>query len=306
MSHEIKQKNFRSMVLLTILLVSSASLCAQTNGPRVRTDAGSLEGTRSGDIPITLQNPPVDLGGTSWQLVKFQGSNDSTLTPDDRSKYTIALGTDGRVTARIDCNRGRGTWKSSGPNQIQFGPLALTRAMCPPGSLHDQIAKHWNLVRSYIIKDGHLFLSLMADGGIYEFEPITSPASLIGKKWKLTEVNGAAVQSPKAYIEFDGKTKRFSGNGGCNRIAGGYKVDAMHIKFSQAISTRMACIDSEVQRVETDFLKALNEVTDFQIQGEVLRFTEGDQPKLTFRADSTAVNGTSRNSPSVLPRNNAR
>jgi hypothetical protein len=23
-----------------------------------------------------------------------------------------------------------------------------------------------------VIKDGHLFLSLMADGGIYEFEPI--------------------------------------------------------------------------------------------------------------------------------------
>jgi para-nitrobenzyl esterase len=27
-------------------------------------------------------------------------------------------------------------------------------------------------VRSYVIDNGHLFLSLMADGGIYEFEPI--------------------------------------------------------------------------------------------------------------------------------------
>jgi para-nitrobenzyl esterase len=26
-------------------------------------------------------------------------------------------------------------------------------------------------VRSYVIRNGHLFLSLMADGGIYEFEP---------------------------------------------------------------------------------------------------------------------------------------
>jgi len=32
------------------------------------------------------------LSGTSWQLVKFQGSDDTTLTPDDRSKYTIAFG----------------------------------------------------------------------------------------------------------------------------------------------------------------------------------------------------------------------
>src|SRR5262245_37029807 len=124
-----------------------------------------------------IQQVPVkqgrsELGGTSWQLVKFQGGNDETLTPDDKAKYTIAFGTDGRVTARIDCNRGSGTWKSSGPNQIQFSPLALTRAMCPPGSLHDQIAKNWSAVRSYIIKEGHLFLSLMADAGIYEYEPI--------------------------------------------------------------------------------------------------------------------------------------
>jgi hypothetical protein len=28
-------------------------------------------------------------------------------------------------------------------------------------------------LRPVVIKDGHLFLSLMADGGIYEFEPMT-------------------------------------------------------------------------------------------------------------------------------------
>jgi para-nitrobenzyl esterase len=32
--------------------------------------------------------------------------------------------------------------------------------------------KQWATIRSYVIKDGHLFLALMADGGIYEFEPI--------------------------------------------------------------------------------------------------------------------------------------
>jgi len=42
---------------------------------------------------------------------------------------------------RIDCNRGRGTWQSSGSNQRQFGLLALTRAACPAGSMHDQIVK---------------------------------------------------------------------------------------------------------------------------------------------------------------------
>ena len=58
--------------------------------------------------------------------------------------------------------------------------MALTRAMCPPGSLHDQIVKQWPNLRSYVMRHGHLFLSLMADGGIYEFEPMTSDQSKTG------------------------------------------------------------------------------------------------------------------------------
>jgi heat shock protein HslJ len=119
----------------------------------------------------TSRPTAAGLAGTSWRLVKFQSSDETILKPDDKSKYTITFGTDGRVSARIDCNRGTGTWKSSGPSQLEFGPLALTRMMCPPGSLHDKIVKQLPYVRSYVIKDGHLFLSLMADGGIFEFEP---------------------------------------------------------------------------------------------------------------------------------------
>jgi para-nitrobenzyl esterase len=115
---------------------------------------------------------PADLTGTSWRLVKFQGSDDKTLLPQDRSRYTMSFSSEGRVSVRIDCNRGHATWKSGGANQIQFGPLALTRAMCPPAPLNDRIPKDWEYVRSYTLKHGHLFLSLMADGGIYEFEPL--------------------------------------------------------------------------------------------------------------------------------------
>jgi para-nitrobenzyl esterase len=118
------------------------------------------------------QSASPGLGGTSWQLVKFQGGDGAVLTPDDKSKYTLAFGNDGVVSARIDCNRGRGGWKSAGPNQLEFGPMAITRAQCPPGSLHDQIVKQLPYVRSYVMKEGRLFLSLMADGGIYELEPV--------------------------------------------------------------------------------------------------------------------------------------
>ena len=117
------------------------------------------------------KNESAKLGGTSWQLVKFQGGDGTVLTPEDKSKYTLAFAPDGVMSARIDCNRARAGWKSSGPTRLEFGPMAATRAQCPPGSLHDQIMRQLPNVRSYVLKNGHLFLSLMADGGIYEFEP---------------------------------------------------------------------------------------------------------------------------------------
>jgi heat shock protein HslJ/uncharacterized lipoprotein YbaY len=126
------------------------------------------------------QSADADLGGTSWQLVRFQGSDDSVLTPDDGSRYTIAFDANSGVSSKIDCNRGHGTWKSAGPNQLEFGPMALTRTMCPPAPLNDRVARDWPYVRSYMLKEGHLFLSLMADGGIYEYEPMSQQGSASG------------------------------------------------------------------------------------------------------------------------------
>jgi len=242
----------------------------------------------------------TELGGTSWQLVKFQSSDDTTLTPDDKSKYTVTFGTDGRVRARVDCNRGMGSWSSTGPNQLRLGRMAMTRAMCPPGSLHDRIVRDWSSVRSYVIKDGHLFLSLMADGGIYEYEPLgsstspTMPGTLFGKRWKLTEVAGSAVKTSPAYIEFDRAANRFSGNGGCNQIAGNFHVNGTSIRFSEAVSTKRACIDREIQQIETDFFAALEEASRFQLQINVLKLYAGESELLTFQDDSPETNDPSQ------------
>jgi para-nitrobenzyl esterase len=125
----------------------------------------------------TAKSAAATLNGTAWQLVQIQSMDDKVVTPPDRSHFTLAFGADGYVSVRADCNRGRGTWKSSAPAELLVGPLALTRAMCPAASLHDRFVRDLGLVRSYVVKDGHLFLSLMADGGIYEFEPMPKPAA---------------------------------------------------------------------------------------------------------------------------------
>lgn len=112
------------------------------------------------------------LSGTSWQLVKFQGPDEQTFAPDDKSKYTIKFGSDGRVVVRVDCNRGSSTWKATVKGELQFGSWSRSSAKCGPGSLHDQIVTEGADVRNFAIKDGHLFLSGMAGGGYYELEPV--------------------------------------------------------------------------------------------------------------------------------------
>lgn len=111
------------------------------------------------------------LSGTSWQLVKFQGPDERTFAPDDKSKYTITFGSNGRVTVQVDCNRGSSTWKIA-KGELQFGSWSRTNAKCGSGSLHDQIVTEGAAVRNFVVKDGHLFLSGMEGGGYYELEPI--------------------------------------------------------------------------------------------------------------------------------------
>lgn len=113
-----------------------------------------------------------ELSGTSWKLVKLQAGDETTSIPDDGSKYTIAFGRNGRVTTRVDCNRGSSSWKAIGGNKLQFGSWSMTRAKCSSGSLHDRIVTEGAAVNSYSLKDGRLFLSGMAAGGYYELEPL--------------------------------------------------------------------------------------------------------------------------------------
>ena len=149
----------RTNTLRVILALAAVTTCSATTSSQL-TFAGGQKSS--------------GLEGTSWQLVRLQGPDDTTSVPDDKSKYTIRFGRDGRVSVRVDCNRGGSTWKSAGTGELRFGSWSMTRAKCPPGSLHDRIVTEGAAVRSYVIQDGHLFLSGMAAGGYYELEPLTT------------------------------------------------------------------------------------------------------------------------------------
>jgi heat shock protein HslJ len=126
---------------------------------------------------------PPSLAGSHWQLVDVQSMDDrqGRTVPTDPTRFTMSLGADGRVAFRLDCNRAASTWqREPGPDggatgQLQFGPLAGTRRLCPPPRLDERVLRDMTQVRSYRLEGELLHLSLMADGGIYTWRRLPGP-----------------------------------------------------------------------------------------------------------------------------------
>jgi len=249
----------------------------------------------SSSAQTSAQPPSTDkLAGTSWQLVRFQSSDDMTLTPEAKDGYTLEFADGGHLTAQVDCNRGMGTWTSSRTGQLRLGPLALTRAMCPPTALNKRLPKDYDYVRSYVLKNGHLFLSLQADGGIYEFEPMNATSSvtpqtgtpLENTNWKLTQLGTTSVTADPhrgPNLTLNSEQHRVSGSGGCNRIMGGYTLEGEKLKLTQMASSMMAC--ASAMDTERAFLDALGEVDSWKITGDKLELLDaGGNAVATFEA----------------------
>lgn len=116
------------------------------------------------------------LEGTAWRLVSIQSMDDKqgTTTVQDPTKYTVEFGADGQASFQIDCNRGRGTWQAEAAGgdsgKLTFGPIATTRMACAPPTIDSQVSSALVNVRGYRVIDGRLHMSLLADGGILDWE----------------------------------------------------------------------------------------------------------------------------------------
>lgn len=167
----------RQAVALVLALALVASVgCARKRPPEAAAQAPTPAATPAEAAPAAPAAQAAESGalaGTAWRLVKIMSMDDSTYMPDDPALYTLEFGEDGVAKVKADCNLATGSWTSESAGQLQFGVMAATMAECAPGSLHDRYMGQFEWVRSYVVEDGHLFLSTMADGAIIEFEPST-------------------------------------------------------------------------------------------------------------------------------------
>ena len=160
--------------------------------------ATAVAAVMSAGASAVAGEPAADnpLAGTSWRLLEFQSMDDAqgTTRPDDPSLYTMTLNEDGTVNMRLNCNRANGVWKidpSADPlnGSFVFGPLAMTKALCPPPSMDELVGRQVQHIRGYLLKDGNLYLSLMADSGVFAWEPMDS-ATASGVVYAAPEVGG--------------------------------------------------------------------------------------------------------------------
>ena len=127
------------------------------------------------------------LADTAWRLVEFRSMDDAigTQRPRDPALYTMRLHADGTVTMRLDCNHASGSWSAEPAadgisGRFTFGSLAATRALCPSPSMGESIAAQAGYIRGYLLRDGRLYLSLMADAGIYAWDPDSRAPVAVG------------------------------------------------------------------------------------------------------------------------------
>ncbi|HRJ29182.1 MAG TPA: META domain-containing protein [Cyclobacteriaceae bacterium] len=110
----------------------------------------------------------------------------------------------------------------------------------------------------------------------------TQNISLFDTEWKLKTINGKdyATVNPPATLTFTQKESRLSGYTGCNRFFGGFELADDNLNVGQLGATKMFCENN--MDLESNYLKALEQVKRYRIKGNSLQLLNGATVVLEF------------------------
>ena len=125
------------------------------------------------EAPMTATGQPSEptLTGVVWEWQRTEMSDDTTIKPDDPTKYTVEFGEDGKVAVKADCKQTGGTYTDEGGTlAIQLNPT--TMQICSDTSQADEFLKELSYAGTYIFDDdGNLVINMQMDGGNIYFAP---------------------------------------------------------------------------------------------------------------------------------------
>ena len=175
----------------------------------------------------------------------------------------------GRMYANNGCNVLNGSYVLA-PGKITFGQVAATMRLCPDAKFEYEInqAIGDGTPRGISIKKlGHeSYLYLLGDNGHKMLTARRHNMEFLNGQWKVTSINGKAIDDEECNIFFDITEGKVHGNTGCNYFNGSIYISPEQsnaLDLSNMGVTRMACPKTEQ---ETSMLVALEE-TASAIQG---------------------------------------
>lgn len=108
--------------------------------------------------------------------------------------------------------------------------------------------------------------------------PLTRRLALAGPRWVLVKiVDRAVTPAPDGrapFLQFDAAAGRFNGDGGCNRLAGGFVQKDASLTLGPTVRTMMACV-GPVMETENRFAGVLQQVKTWAIAGRTLTLGDG-------------------------------
>jgi heat shock protein HslJ len=106
------------------------------------------------------------------------------------------------------------------------------------------------------------------------------------RKWKLIELAGKPVadkiNGKEPFILLHTKDNRYSGSAGCNGLGGEFTLQGLRVKFTQGMSTMMACENMEI---ENELKRVLNMADNYSLSGDNLSLNKAKMaPLARFKA----------------------
>ena len=103
--------------------------------------------------------------------------------------------------------------------------------------------------------------------------------------WVLEKLNGEKVSLTNfakefPYLEINSSTNQFMGYAGCNRMNGTIFFERGLLRFTNIITTRMACGENNK---ENEFLKALQSTTFYKVENMLLTLRNPSGVELVFK-----------------------
>ena len=230
-----------------------------------------------------------DLVGTKWNWVGTR-MRDTRTTVENPARYKLDFTTNTNVLMQADCNNGNGTYRVQGSN-LRFGPFAMTRMACAPGSLGSLFAQNVQTARKYRrISDNSLVIEL-ASGATMTFASALSPsARLEGTKWNWlgtqTGTEKVVASMPIKYsLDFRTANTVYV-RADCNTGSGSYKVEGDNISFGPMAMTMMACPPGSQ---DLQFKQGLGVANTYKVVLDHMIFIGNDGSTMLFaRAPSTS------------------